>query len=186
MASANNAAAANKGGKKVVRRRKEKKVVENGQVHIRSSFNNTMMICFGLSWPSAVRKSWVSRTARGKSLLFECLILAGYICGIAGKVFTGNVNYVLILYVINLTVVSADFVLLLRNMVQLLIMWFVIMASVRTSDANMIRCAVLTFGINSGAYVAEIVRSGLMIWQRRNGPINWNLSSKIIYITGRW
>lgn len=48
------------------------------------------------------------------------------------------------------------------TMVQLLIMWFVIMASVRTSDANMIRCAVLTFGINSGAYVAEIVRSGLM------------------------
>jgi hypothetical protein len=58
----------------------------------------------------------VSRTARGKSLLFECLILTGYICGIVGKILTGNVNYVLILYVINLAVVSVDFVLLLRNM----------------------------------------------------------------------
>ena len=79
-------------------------------------FEAVMMICFGLSWPSAVRKSWVSRTARGKSMLFECLILSGYICGIIGKIVTHNVNYVLILYVINLAVVSVDFMLLLRNM----------------------------------------------------------------------
>ena len=31
------------GGKKVIRRRREKKNVERGQVHIRSSFNNTMV-----------------------------------------------------------------------------------------------------------------------------------------------
>ena len=30
-------------GKKVIRRRREKKNVEKGQVHIRSSFNNTMV-----------------------------------------------------------------------------------------------------------------------------------------------
>lgn len=47
-------------------------------------------------------------------------------------------------------------------MVQLLIMWFVIWASARSSDDNLIRCAVLSFGINSGAYIAEIVRSGIM------------------------
>lgn len=47
-------------------------------------------------------------------------------------------------------------------MVQLLIMWFVVWASARATDGNMIRCAVLSFGINSGAYVAEIVRSGIM------------------------
>ncbi len=29
--------------KKVVRKRRERKVVEKGQVHIRSSFNNTMV-----------------------------------------------------------------------------------------------------------------------------------------------
>lgn len=46
-------------------------------------------------------------------------------------------------------------------MVQLLIMWFVIM-SARATDSNLIRCAVLSFGINSGAYVAEIIRSGIM------------------------
>ena len=42
-------------------------------------------------------------------------------------------------------------------MVQLLIMYFVIMAN----STNTTLTAVLTFGINSGAYVAEIVRSGI-------------------------
>ena len=35
--------AANTKGKKVVRKRRERKNVEKGQVHIRSSFNNTMV-----------------------------------------------------------------------------------------------------------------------------------------------
>ena len=48
------------------------------------------------------------------------------------------------------------------TLVQLLIMWFVIWASARATDGNMIRCAILSFGINSGAYVAEIIRSGIM------------------------
>ncbi len=48
------------------------------------------------------------------------------------------------------------------TMVQLLIMWFVVWASARATQSNMIACAVVTFGLNSGAYVAEIVRSGIM------------------------
>lgn len=44
------------------------------------------------------------------------------------------------------------------TMVQLLIMFFVIFAS----STNKVLVAVLTFGINSGAYVAEIFRSGIM------------------------
>ncbi len=42
--------------------------------------------------------------------------------------------------------------------VQLMIMYYVIFASSR----NSLMVAVLAFGINSGAYVAEIVRSGIM------------------------
>ncbi len=45
-------------------------------------------------------------------------------------------------------------------MVQLLIMGFVIM--VPKSETGMILCGIITLGINSGAYVAEIARSGLM------------------------
>ena len=47
-------------------------------------------------------------------------------------------------------------------MVQLLIMWFVVWAIARSTDSNMMKCAILAFGINSGAYVAEIFRSGIM------------------------
>ena len=43
-------------------------------------------------------------------------------------------------------------------MVQLLIMYFVIFAS----SQRTILVAILAFGINSGAYVAEIIRSGIM------------------------
>ena len=45
-------------------------------------------------------------------------------------------------------------------MVQLLIMGFVIMAP--KDDATRLVCGIVTLGINSGAYVAEIVRGGLM------------------------
>ena len=45
-------------------------------------------------------------------------------------------------------------------MVQLLIMGFVIM--VPKTDLGVIFCGIITLGINSGAYVAEIARSGLM------------------------
>lgn len=47
-------------------------------------------------------------------------------------------------------------------MVQLLIMWFVVWASARSSQSNMLICAIISFGLNSGAYIAEIVRSGIM------------------------
>lgn len=45
-------------------------------------------------------------------------------------------------------------------MVQLLIMGFVVMQP--KTETGSIICGVITLGINSGAYVAEIVRSGLM------------------------
>ena len=49
---------ANVKGKKVIRRRREKKNIERGQVHIRSSFNNTMVTVTdsqgnALSWASS-------------------------------------------------------------------------------------------------------------------------------------
>lgn len=109
---------------------------------------------------------------RGLKITLEVTLMAvvlGIVLGVVVAVIrsahdqqrTGRSNFLLGL----LNAVCKVYVTVIRGtptMVQLLIMWFVIMASVRTSDANMIRCAVLTFGINSGAYVAEIVRSGLM------------------------
>ncbi len=44
------------------------------------------------------------------------------------------------------------------SVLQLMIMWFIIMAN----SKNGVIVAILSFGINSGAYVAEIVRAGIL------------------------
>ena len=79
-------------------------------------FETIMLICFGLSWPFNIAKSWKSGTARGKSLQFEICIVIGYLFGIAGKVLSGNVSYVLAVYVLDVAMVTIDIVLTLRNM----------------------------------------------------------------------
>ncbi|NLO35138.1 MAG: hypothetical protein GX112_02140 [Clostridiaceae bacterium] len=79
-----------------------------------------MVISFGVSWPLSIRKSWVSRTARGKSLIFMVLIFFGYISGILSKitalVIDGKpITYVFAFYVLNAVMVAIDIVLYFRN-----------------------------------------------------------------------
>ncbi len=82
----------------------------------------TMILCFGASWPFNVYKSYRARTAKGKSLLFLLLIIAGYVAGIASKFMNpvymaeiGEKWYVLFFYFLNLVMVTADLVLYFRN-----------------------------------------------------------------------
>lgn len=74
-----------------------------------------MLICFGLSWPINARKAWTARTAKGTSLLFLCLIIAGYSAGIAAKFIGNMVNWVLIVYFINLIMLVANLAIYVRN-----------------------------------------------------------------------
>ena len=74
-----------------------------------------MMILFGLSWPMNIIRSVRSRTARGKSGLFLCFIILGYLAGIAAKIVAGNITYVLFFYVLNILMVSVDLILYFRN-----------------------------------------------------------------------
>lgn len=78
-------------------------------------FESIMLICFGLSWPISVYKSAVSKSTKGKSVVFTTAIILGYIAGIIGKILGGNFNYVLILYFINLAFVCVDFALFFVN-----------------------------------------------------------------------
>ncbi len=78
-------------------------------------FEAVMMICFGVSWPVSVYKSWTARTARGKSLVFEIFIWLGYVSGIIGKLLSGNITYVLAIYILNIVMVSVDIGLYFRN-----------------------------------------------------------------------
>ena len=74
-----------------------------------------MLACFGLSWPISVYKSITSKSAKGKSCVFMVAIIIGYIAGIVGKIYSGQINFVLALYCFNLLMVLIDFVLFFIN-----------------------------------------------------------------------
>ena len=80
-----------------------------------SIFESIMLICFGLSWPLNVIKAYRARTAKGTSLPFILLIITGYIAGITAKLVTGQINYVLIVYLLNLAIVSVNVAVYFRN-----------------------------------------------------------------------
>ena len=69
------------------------------------------------------------------------------------------------------------------SVLQLLIMWFIIMKSCK----NGVLVAVLSFGINSGAYVAEIVRAGILAVDKGQAEAGRSLglskTQTMIYIT---
>ena len=82
-----------------------------------------MILCFGLSWPISIRKSWISRTAKGKSLFFEFFIWIGYIFGIIRKylLFTSGMGSGWLFYlswffyVLNILEITVDMGLYFRN-----------------------------------------------------------------------
>ena len=67
---------------------------------------------------------------------------------------TGKLGFLNLLCKLYLTVIRGT-----PTMIQLLIMYFIIFGSVKIDKVPV---AILAFGINSGAYVAEIFRSGIM------------------------
>ena len=81
------------------------------------------IFCFGLSWPISIRKSIISRTAKGKSLFFEVFLLIGYAFGIGRKfiqtVYMGSSGFIFYLsfffYVLNFIEISIDVALYFRN-----------------------------------------------------------------------
>ena len=74
-----------------------------------------MLICFGFSWPINVIKGYKARTAKSMSLPFILLIISGYIAGITAKLVSQQINFVLIVYLLNLAIVSLNLVIYFRN-----------------------------------------------------------------------
>ena len=74
-----------------------------------------MLVCFGFSWPLNVIKAYKAKTAKGTSLPFVLLIITGYIAGISAKIISGQINYVLIAYILNLAIVSLNIIVYFRN-----------------------------------------------------------------------
>ena len=75
-----------------------------------------MLICFGLSWPLSLYKNIKAKTAKSMSLQFTLLIITGYIAGITAKIVNNNFNYVLVIYILNLIIVSANIVVYFINL----------------------------------------------------------------------
>ncbi|MBQ9106365.1 MAG: hypothetical protein IJY56_00575 [Clostridia bacterium] len=80
-----------------------------------SILETVMLVCFGFSWPLNVIKAYRAKTAKGTSLPFILLIITGYIAGIAAKLISGQINYVLIAYILNLAIVSLNVIVYFRN-----------------------------------------------------------------------
>ena len=80
-----------------------------------SILETVMLVCFGFSWPLNVMKAYKAKTAKGTSLPFIMLIIIGYIAGISAKLISGQINYVLIAYILNLAIVSLNVIVYFRN-----------------------------------------------------------------------
>ena len=76
-----------------------------------------MLICFGAAWPFSIAKSWRAGTAKGKSIGFLLVILAGYIAGIVKVILSDGLGgFLLIPYSINFLMVACDACLYFRNL----------------------------------------------------------------------
>lgn len=80
---------------------------------MKSVLEAAMIICFGISWPINVWKTYRTRSTRGKSLPFLILIFVGYLFGMTAKIFF-DMNYVFIFYLLNTVFVGLDIALYLR------------------------------------------------------------------------
>lgn len=79
-----------------------------------------MVICFGISWPLNIRKLYLSKTAKGTSVMFYFFIWIGYIFGLASKAIklshgVATPGYVWFFYSLNTVMVSVGILLWLHN-----------------------------------------------------------------------
>ena len=78
-----------------------------------------MLCLFGCSWPFNIAKALRAKTAKGKSVVFELLVLTGYLIGLFGKLYayrqTGVLAYSTWFYMANMLMVSVDLALYIVN-----------------------------------------------------------------------
>ena len=83
-------------------------------------FCEIAMLClFGCSWPFNIAKALKAKTAKGKSVGFELLILTGYLIGLFGKLYawktTGSLAWSTWFYLADILMVSVDLGLYIVN-----------------------------------------------------------------------
>ena len=129
---------------------------------------------------------------------FKLKFIANFITDNRWKYFTNGLGttYVVSFFAVILGVVIGVLIAVVRSsadklyltvirgtpaMIQLLIMYYIVFGSV---DVSKRLVAILTFGINSGAYVAEIIRSGIMSVDQ--GQFEAGRSLGLTYVQTMW
>ena len=78
-----------------------------------------MLFLFGISWPFNISKSLKSKMAKGKSILFEVIVVIGYTFGLIGKFLsfraTGILVYSTWFYLADIVMVLIDLMLCVKN-----------------------------------------------------------------------
>lgn len=81
-------------------------------------FEAAMLICFGISWPLAVYKTWKAKRVEAKSVGFLAMVFVGYFFGLIGKFVRApsiaEVGWSFVLYIINGAMVGLDLLLTLH------------------------------------------------------------------------
>ena len=78
-----------------------------------SIFEIGMLVCFGVSWPFSVYKTWKAKSCKGKSMVFLWLVFIGYLSGVTHKIVF-NMDLVILLYILNALLVFWDLCLCYR------------------------------------------------------------------------
>ena len=98
-----------------------------------SVFEILMLVCFGLSWPISIAKAIRTKRVEGKSPVFMLVICLGYLSGILHKLFFA-LDWVIVLYAINLLMVAIDLILYYRYLPSAEGMWKVLARRVNRQD----------------------------------------------------
>lgn len=77
-----------------------------------SIFELLFFVFIAFAWPISMIRMLRNKSTKGKSLLFSCIILLGYVFGIGHKIFY-DLDWVLIVYLLNAVLISADTVIFL-------------------------------------------------------------------------
>ncbi|MGE5551389.1 MAG: hypothetical protein ACM3ZC_12805 [Bacteroidota bacterium] len=73
-----------------------------------------MLVCFGLSWPFSIYRTYRSTNVEAKSPVFLCLVITGYVAGVVHKLLYSR-DPVILLYATNAVLVTVDLLLVVRN-----------------------------------------------------------------------
>jgi len=78
-------------------------------------FEAAMLVCFAASWPFNLRRAFKARTNVGTSITFMSIVLLGYLFGVANKIVSDEINYVMAFYILDIALVSAGIIIYFRN-----------------------------------------------------------------------